>query len=202
MPKKKTIFLLIFCLIISTLFYGCEKKQSNEKNKFAIYFVKAEDKEKALSYGRDENGEYVKPESDIKLLTIEKSPILTEKDIKKFNWNRQEIEVTDEYLKNHEYKSEGDNISKVGSKLLGTKELDAVIIVVNGERIYFAGFPIDERKSCFPPEYMISDASKNTISIKKNGNKGKDLRKDERIYKALNNVNILVKYISRHIGII
>lgn len=202
MPKKKTIFLLIVCLIISTLFYGCEKKQSNEKNKFAIYFVKAEAKEKALSYGRDENGEYVKPESDIKSLPIEKSPILTEKDIKKFNWNTQEIEVTDEYLKSHEAKVQGENVSKVGSKLLGAKELDAVIIVVNGERIYCAGFPIDERKSCFPPEYMISDASKNTISIKKNGNKGKDLRKDERIYKALKNVNILVEYISRHIGII
>ncbi|MBW9159008.1 hypothetical protein [Clostridium tagluense] len=47
-------------------------------------------------------------------------------------------------------------------------------------------------KSCFPPEFMISDLSKNTITITKNSNEmQQDLRENKIIYKTLKEAGVL-----------
>ncbi|MFD3158783.1 hypothetical protein ACFIJ5_18390 (plasmid) [Haloimpatiens sp. FM7330] len=196
MRKFYGILILVIIIIAGYCVYiGAHK--SSDKNGFAIYFVKAESKKGALSYGRNEqDGKYVKTDLSMDSLDIEDQPLLEEKDIKKYNWNTHEIQLTDDYLKNHKsIIQKDDELTEGGSNLLHTKELDAVVIMVNDKRIYCAGFPISPRKSCFPPEYMIKDVSKDTIAIVKNSNKfEKDLRQKNKIYNALKKANILVEH--------
>lgn len=142
----KLVYLSVLLIFITSI-TGCQSiKESAATNKtpeFAIYFVKADSKNGALSYGRNENGEYAKTSSSINELALEDNPVVTEKDIKKYYWDTHKIEFNDEYLKRHEHGEANTGLLPIpGSKLLGAKEFDAVVIVVNGERIYSAGFPL------------------------------------------------------------
>ncbi|MCB2322816.1 hypothetical protein LGL55_18360 [Clostridium tagluense] len=185
----------VVCILIMGiyLFSACAKNTSTTATKFAIYFVKEESKKDALSYGRDINDKYIRANASIDSLSIEDTPILTEKDIKKYDWNTHEIKFTDEYFKNHKPQlKEKDLLAQTGSNQLCAKEFDAVLIMANGKRIYCAGFPISPMKSCFPPEFMISDLSKNSITITKNSNKmEQDLRENKIIYKTLKEAGVL-----------
>ena len=191
----RTIILICILTMSTYLFTACAKSTSTTTTKFAIYFVKAESKENALSYGRDDNGVYVKTNVSIDSLVIEDTPILTEKDIKKYNWSTHQIQLTEEYLKKHKSGLEKEStLPETGSNIIGAKEFDAVLMTVNGKRIYCAGFPFSPMNSCFPPEYMIRDVSKDTISIIKNGDKSpKDLRQNKEIYKVLKEIGVLVE---------
>lgn len=59
----KRILVIIFLVILSSISFMCysNKKQIKNEPKFAIYLVKEEHKSGALSYGRNEKGEYIKP---------------------------------------------------------------------------------------------------------------------------------------------
>lgn len=95
-------------------------------------------------------------------------------------------------VNNGMFLDEGGIKNFTGSNQLGAKEFDAVLITANGKRIYCAGFPISPMKSCFPPEFMISDLSKNTITITKNSNEmQQDLRENKIIYKTLKEAGVL-----------
>ncbi|WP_291559371.1 MULTISPECIES: hypothetical protein [unclassified Clostridium] len=121
----KRILIIIFLVILSNIsFISCinENKIKNEP-KFGIYPVKEEHKSGALSYGRNEKGEYIKPELTLEELLIDEIPLITEEDIKKYHWNTHEIELAKNYFKKHNIKmSYNANSDNAGSNLLGTKE--------------------------------------------------------------------------------
>lgn len=185
-------------LIFSALLLGCQKDEKPliySSPKFAIYFVKEPDKNNALSYGRNNAGRYVKSEAEIQELALEKMPILTDKDIKEYDWHNQKIQLTDEYLEKHSVSLMNDKpFQESGSELLGAEEFDAVVIAVNGERVYKAGFPLSSVRSQFPPEIMICDSSDTSITISKNGKDDTlDPRYDKRIRDIFQNEGKLVE---------
>lgn len=196
MHKTFSKFISLILLLLNIfLLSSCDKtevrNQNNTTPKFAIYFVKEEEKKNVLSYGRDENtGEYIKPSSKITEVSLEDLPVVTERDIEKYYWSSHEIQFKDEYLKKH---MQNKNIEYTGkSNLLGGECHDVVIIVVNGNRIYSAGFSPLEHHSHFPPEVMFSDTSKNAIGVINNGNDTNDkLIGDKRIYKVLKELTLL-----------
>ncbi len=192
----KRILVIIFLVILSSIsFISCSnKKQIKNEPKFAIYLVKEEHKSGALSYGRNEKGEYIKPELTLEELLIDEIPLITEKDIKKYHWNTHEVELTKNYFKKHTIKVSYDaNSDNAGSKLLGTKEWDAVVIIAKGKRIYCAGFPLSLRRSNFLPEILIRDVE-SSFFIDKLGNKSsEDVRNNKYIYEALKEANILTE---------
>jgi len=185
------ILLLLNIFLLSSCDKTAVRNQNNATPKFAIYFVKEEEKKNVLSYGKDENtGEYIKPSSKITEVSLEDIPIVTEKDIEKYYWYSHEIQFKDEYLKKHMQNKNTEYTGK--SNLLGAGCHDVVIIVVNGIRIYSAGFSPLEHHSHFPPEIMFSDTSKDTIGIINNGNDTNDkLIDDKRIYNVLKELNLL-----------
>lgn len=186
---------LILLLLNIFLLSSCDKttvhNQNNATPKFAIYFVKEEEKKNVLSYGKDENTEeYIKPSSKITEVSLEDLPVVTERDIEKYYWSSDEIQFKDEYLKKHMQNKDAEYIGK--SNLLGAEWDDVVIVVVNGNRIYSAGFSPLEHHSHFPPEIMFADTSRNTIGIINNGNDTNNkLIGDKRIYKLLKELNLL-----------
>lgn len=192
----KRILIIIFLVILSNIsFISCinENKIKNEP-KFGIYPVKEEHKSGALSYGRNEKGEYIKPELTLEELLIDEIPLITEEDIKKYHWNTHEIELAKNYFKKHNIKmSYNANSDNAGSNLLGTKEWDAVVITAKGKRIYCAGFPLSLRRSNFLPEILIRDVE-SSFFIDKLGNKSsEDVRNSKYIYEALKEANILIE---------
>lgn len=192
MGNKLLLKVCITITIVMSIYLisGCDKTNAP---KFEVYLVKEESIKGALSYGRNENtGEYVKAELALKDLKIAENPIFTDKDIEKYYWRTHTIELTNEYLKNHSIETKKEEYEEVGSKLLGLKEFDAVVIVCNGKRIYCAGVPFSMRWSWFPSEIMIKDINENSIAITKNGDNTKDARENLDIYEALKKIGVLV----------
>ncbi len=171
-------------LIFAVLLLGCQKEEKPSVQgslpKFAIYFIKEQDKNKAFSFGLDEKDN---SEAEIQELSLDEVPIITDKDIKAFDWQNQMIEFTDEYLNKHGNPSVDKEINiEGGSKLLGAKEFDAVVITVNGERIYKARFSLSPIRSYVPPGIVLNDNSNNSITIRKSGgNDTLDQRYDKRV---------------------
>lgn len=58
---KRILVIILVAILLNISFMGCNnRKQIKNEPKFAIYLVKEEHKSGALSYGRNEKGEYIK----------------------------------------------------------------------------------------------------------------------------------------------
>lgn len=196
---KKGVNLVIISLCLITLaFTGCnrvvkniDKDKSNSSN-FGIYLVKGENKLGALTFGRMENETYIDGKKvNLDNIELEEKPLITDKDIKKYYWKTHKIELNDEFLKRRNLSSkEKEIIGQLkngsprmygGSILLNTTDNDSVVIMIDGNKIYSAGFPLPMFSSRSPSEIIIDDSGLNSICIS-NQRKTDDIRADRQIY--------------------
>jgi len=162
---------LILLLAMMLLIFGCSKNDTqNTKHDLSIYLVKELSTKEAMSKNIDE-------------LPLENEPVLTDKEIKIFNWKAQTFSIMD-----------GFSLEK---RLEGKVPLDgkSFVLVVDGKRIYLGSFwtPIS---SLYYPDIPTIDSvwsgeiNKSTYTIRY-GLEQQDPRSDKRIYEALKSLNKL-----------
>lgn len=184
--KNRRIHLFLFSIfaIMAFVFSACQ--QSNEKKdvpKFAIYKVTEDTKQYADSFGSFDGKKYINGEKiDLGKIKYEETPIVTDKDIKKYNWKTHTIEFTQDYLKNVNKKEE--NLFSGGCQLFNAKEFDIFVVVVNGKKIYTGGYPLSPIRSQGRPEIVIEDNSEGSIIVK-NIRTADDMRSSKEIYDVL-----------------
>lgn len=171
--------------------------ESNGKDKvnvtgFGIYLAKGENKFEGLSFGSmGEDGKYYDGKKvDLTGVQMESNAIITDKDIKEYNWKSHTIVLSDEFIKRRnlsdadkktieELKSSAPRLFE-GSKLLNV-DSGVVVISLNGDKIYAADFELPIFSSRCPSEITIADSDLNSITIR-NRRQGDDVRQDKRIY--------------------
>ena len=192
--------------MLKAVFQGNDVQVAEDKQQFAIYLVKKESLDKALSLSKyNENSiDYLKEKVEaLKSLELEKNPIVTEKDILKYHWNKHEIEFTKEFIKKHKVSIKNKKnfsarwkssiyFSHGGCKLLNTKSNEAFVIVANGKRIYAGGFPLAKMDSSSSAGIEIYDASNNRIKIW-NNNDACDAITVETIFEVFTNLKKIEK---------
>lgn len=198
---KRTVGMLIAALcMVSCLTAGCGQgtagqtntaNNSEKKPSFAIYLV---DKK----YSNDvfptdqyaQNGSVIESKDwDIEKVKLNPKPVLTDLDIKEYDWKNQIVKLNDAFLAERGFtESDKAMIEFIdfayrdgGSKLLGATQDDVGIVALNGKRIYAVGFTLALTSSRSKPPIMIEDAARDTLRID-NYRKTDDLRQDKRIY--------------------
>jgi hypothetical protein len=163
--------------------YNCQRKKQSPK--FAIYKIKEDSKFKGLSFGHYDGEKYIDGETaSLDEIIYEETPVITEKDIKNYNWRTHEIELREEYIKNSSKSKDSETELYGGCKLLNANDLDEGIVVIDGKKIYAAGFPLRTLKSQSPAEIIISQLDGNKIKIS-NSRKKDDIRSNLIIYDSL-----------------
>lgn len=128
---------------------------------------------------------------------LDETPVVTEKDIKKYHWKDHRIEFTKEYLDKHKSDIDIKDVNyNGGSRILGAKDFDRAIVMVNGKKIYETRFPYAARRAFKnTSELVIRDLELgNSIEIVVN-NKGRngDIRNNKDLYEVLKGLGVLVE---------
>jgi hypothetical protein len=156
-----------------------------------------------LTFGRFVNKTYIDGKKvDLHNIELQTKPLITEKDIKKYYWKSHKIELTNEFLKRRNLSSKEKELLSIpngsshtikgGSILLNTTANNAVVIVIDDNKIYSAGFLAPVFSSFSPSEIIIEDSSLNSISIT-NRRKSDDVRFDMQIYEFFKKTGNLVE---------
>ena len=158
------------------LIVGCknniEQPENGIKGNFGIYHV--DSNKSAISYGKV-GDKYVEPNFKVVELDIVGEPIITEEQIKMYHWKTQRLELKEEYVRKITDKEKFSNEKKyTGSRYLGAKDDQEVVIIINGHKLYSAGFLPHQLRSWFAPSKMIID-EKNCLKIIANDNQIKDI---------------------------
>jgi hypothetical protein len=159
------IKLSIILLAILLLVLGCKGNESdNAKHDFSIYLVKGLSTKEAMS-------------KKINDLPLEAEPILTDKEIKKYNWKEHTFKIKDDFSLEQKLQGEVPTSGK------------PFVVVVDGTRIYLGSFWNLLSSLYFPDIPTINSAwsdkvEKDTYTISY-GLKKNDPREDKRIYEAL-----------------
>lgn len=135
----------------------------------------------------------------------ERTPLITERDIKKYIWKSNIIVFNDDFLKEHvlskeeiklvteKNKSIESDISLSfygGSKHLKCSDAEDVLVVVGEDRIYTSGFALPAWSSRWSPQIYIEDYDLTSIRIRS----PKDLEsliQDKRIYEFFKKIGKL-----------
>ena len=151
------------------IFYTVINKSN--PHEFAIYKTKVP----VSSISNTQNTEYEDP------------PILTENDIKNYDWKTNEIELTDSYLQSSAGTKKINDFMTGGSELLNAASGVGFALFVKGEEIYTGGFSLSPISSACSPEIEISDVATNKILIKCYTGK-EDVLRNPKIYNVLKNL--------------
>lgn len=173
---------LIVLVILMILLYGCNKAAVNQVS-FEIYLV---------------SGEFPSAEDiDIDKLTLEKTPVLTLNDIRKYYWDEQAFVTKQDFLTEQIMAQTNQSVPVGGLPY---------VVVVNGERIYIGKFwTAISSVSPYSPSILVNWATgadfekydlqpdQHLYAIYWNNDDpgAKEIVFDERIYKALEQSNLL-----------
>lgn len=143
---KKNGFILTIIVLLLCLNIGCLDKPEEKKNKkasFEIYLLKNTRTVKALN-------------ADINTLEIESKPILTDRDIEKYDYKLLQIKIKDS-------KKISENIKNSKVPLDGKP----FVVICNGKRIYVGAFWTAISSLFFPecPTILIDFFENNTLKI-------------------------------------
>jgi hypothetical protein len=198
---KITVGLLTAALFtVSFLATGCDQGvagkvgntiDAGKKPSFAIYLA---DKKYVNDAFPDDkyakNGSVIESKDwDLEKVELNPEPLLTDIDIKEYDWKNQRIKLNDVFLAKRGFTESDQAMLEFidfayrdgGSKLLGTTQDDVGVVTLNGRRIYAVGFTLALTSSRSKPPIMIGDAARDTLGID-NYRKTDDLRQDKRIY--------------------
>ena len=208
-PGGAIILLVLIIFIFFIKPWGHEantnKKVMNTKQSFEIYLVK--DKESALKarthgYWDWDTGKYINGIMDdvngnivdINSLLLEDKPVLTDKDILKYDWTNHEIEVTKEYVSSNGISADdwSKRVVSGGSAILKSDYKGSFVIVVNGKRVYSGGFPLYMESSQSPSEIGIRDIANYKIRIW-NSKAYSDVRNNKDIYNVFKSKGKLIE---------
>ena len=176
-----------------------KKDDSKEIPRFSIYLVKEERKNDAIKFSGFKNGsQYKGLNINLDILSIQDTPVITDKDIKAYHWKTHQIEFTEEFISKQStgnLNSEKKQMSSLdsGSKILKAEEFDAFLIEIDGKRIYSGGFPYSPIRSQIGAAIIIKDKGRNSIEIWHVPDIGNDLRSDMTIYKLFKEQGKLVE---------
>lgn len=167
--KKVRLFILLLAMLL--IIIGCNKNDSNNtKHDLSIYLVKDLSTKEAMSKNIDE-------------LPLETEPVLTDKEIKIYNWKEQAFSIKDDF--------------SLEQRLEGKVPLDGkpFVFVVDGTRIYLGSFWTMISSLYYPDIPTINSIwsgkiNNNTYTIRY-GLKEQDPRDDKRIYEALKSLGKL-----------
>ncbi|WP_432663697.1 hypothetical protein R9X47_24320 [Wukongibacter baidiensis] len=150
-----------------------DDKHTRYENRFEIYLVKNASTQAAV-------------EMDISDLELDDTPIVTEKDFKSYNWFNHSLEISEEVY---------DRIPKVSVSGL------PFVVVADGERVYLGAFWTSF--SSLSTSLPVIDIIQKPFAIRPgypwDHEESNDPRKDERIYKTLNEIGKLSSDIQKHL---
>jgi hypothetical protein len=198
---KRAVGLLAAALcMVSYLAVGCEQgttgqannfNDSDKKASFAIYLVdKQYSNDVFPAYQYVQNGSTIESkEWNLEKVKLDPKPVLTDLDIKEYDWKNQRIKLNDAFLAKRGFTESDKAMLEFidfayrdgGSKLLGATQDDVGIVALNGKRIYAVGFTLALTSSRSKPPIMVEDAARDSLRID-NYRKVDDLRQDKRIY--------------------
>lgn len=162
--------LLIILLAMLLLVFGCDKGDSDNKHDISIYLVKDLSTKETMSKNIDK-------------LPLESVPVLTDKEIERYNWKEQTFYIKDGY--------------SLEQKLEGKVPLDGkpFVFIVDGTRIYLGSFWNMLSSYCYFDIPTINSVWSGEFDNNKYhiqyGLKQQDPRDDKRIYDALKDLGKL-----------
>lgn len=130
---------------------------------------------------------------DYENLTLEGAPVLTGNDVRKYYWDSHIMELNGTFVEKVYGSGSGDydeyvidsegfrSYSKGGSRLLGSSQYMAFVIVVNGEKIISGTFPGSPVMPVEGEMLVLGDIADDRIQLKFNG-EGFDIRNKDAVY--------------------
>lgn len=148
-------------------------KNTKSKNRFEIYLVKNPVTQAAVEIG-------------MKNVELQDTPIITDKDIKLYNWFNHSLEINEEVY---------DRIPQVHTSGV------PFVVVADGERIYLGAFwsSFSSLSTRLPVIDTVQKPFSISLGYPQDNKEGCDPRSDKRIYKALNEIGKLSSDIEKHL---